>query len=248
MAIGYEYRFRIDAFTPATMPMARLAEYMSSLASLLGHPEHVHFVRLEASSVVLVQMIEREAAPKVASRVQSVGRGEGPPDALKAFRELDDKLAQDNAIAVLFEPTGAEIIKFRGRERPKPLVYGSFRQQGSLDGVLIRIGGKDETAHATLQDGAIVWRCEVTREIAQSMAQHLYGPPLRVFGEGRWRRAAEGAWELEQFRVRDFEVLDDAALPDVVARLRAIEGAGWRQLEDPQSELHRIRHGTNEIH
>ena len=35
---GAEYRFSIDAYTPATMPMARLAEYMAQLALILGEP------------------------------------------------------------------------------------------------------------------------------------------------------------------------------------------------------------------
>jgi hypothetical protein len=42
-----EYVFRIDAFTPDTLPMARLAEYLSALAKLLGHQEHTHFVRVD---------------------------------------------------------------------------------------------------------------------------------------------------------------------------------------------------------
>ncbi|MFZ0864037.1 MAG: hypothetical protein ABR881_23780 [Candidatus Sulfotelmatobacter sp.] len=32
-----EYRFEIDAFTPATIPMARLAEYVSDLAKIFGN-------------------------------------------------------------------------------------------------------------------------------------------------------------------------------------------------------------------
>jgi hypothetical protein len=69
-----------------------------------------------------------------------------------------------------------------------------------------------------------------------------------VFGEGRWRRTADGRWELEQFAVSHFEVLDDASLPDVVARLRAIEGSDWRKLDDPVNELLRIRHGPDGTH
>lgn len=147
MAETYEYRFRIDAFTPATMPMARLAEYMADLASLLGHAERVHFVRVEEGSVVLVQQIDPEGAPVVEARVKGIGCGEGHSDARRAFQALDQRLAQDNATGVLLEPTGAEVIRFLGRDRAKPVVYGSFRQQGSIDGILVRIGGKDESVH-----------------------------------------------------------------------------------------------------
>jgi hypothetical protein len=54
-----EYRFRIDAFTPETMPMARLAEYMSQLAQLLGEPTYVArelAVRLALSDVITVPL------------------------------------------------------------------------------------------------------------------------------------------------------------------------------------------------
>ena len=41
------YEFYIDAFTPETVPMARLAGYMADFAELLGHREHVHFGKLK---------------------------------------------------------------------------------------------------------------------------------------------------------------------------------------------------------
>lgn len=246
MSTGYEYRFRIDAFTPATMPMVRLAEYMADLAALLGEPERVHFARLEEGSTVLVQTIEEAAAPKVANRVRRVPGGDAPADAVRAFQNLDRRLAQDNAVATLTAPDGAEVIRFPGRERPTPLTYGSFRQQGSLDGVLVSIGGRDESAHATLEDLGQFWRCETTREMARKLSRHLYEKPLRVFGEGRWRRDPEGSWALERFVASHFEVLDDAPWPETVARLRKIEGAEWKQLDDPLEELARLRHGGDE--
>ena len=51
----HEYRFVIDALSPDSLPMARLAEYMGELARLLGRPDQVHFERLEGGSTVLVQ-------------------------------------------------------------------------------------------------------------------------------------------------------------------------------------------------
>ena len=43
MADAEEYRFRIDAFSPETLPMARLAEYLRQLAVILGEPNDVPF-------------------------------------------------------------------------------------------------------------------------------------------------------------------------------------------------------------
>ena len=79
-----EYKFRIEAYTPDTLPMERLAEYMADLAKVLGEPASVHFVRLDPGSTVLVQKVDEEAEPKVRQRVQKVHSGDGPPDALLA--------------------------------------------------------------------------------------------------------------------------------------------------------------------
>src|ERR1700740_2307709 len=46
-----ELRFHIHEYTPHTLPMERLAEYLKNLAVLLGGTQEVHFVRLEAGSV-----------------------------------------------------------------------------------------------------------------------------------------------------------------------------------------------------
>ena len=241
MKSAYKYRFRIDAFTPATMPMARLAEYMADLALLLGDPERVHFERLDEGSTVLVQNIEDVAAPKVRERLCAVRRGDGPRDAIKAFESLDRRLAQDNAVGVLSGPDEDNVIRFPGRERPAPLTYGSFRQHGSLDGVLVRLGGVDQSVHGLLQDGTQTWRFETTREMARDLRDHLYEKPLRIFGEGRWRRDPAGKWNLERFVLSQFEALDDAPWPETVERLRAIKGGGWSEVDDPLAELRDLR-------
>jgi hypothetical protein len=226
MTKRYEYIFRIDAFRPETLPMARLADYMQDLAALLGEVAHVHFKRLDGGSVALVQDIEQPAYASVRTRLQSLERGEPAPDVVKAFNSLDARLAQDNAVGTLTcGADGVEVVRFPGRERPQPLKYGSFRQQGSLDGQLVRLGGKDKTAHATLQDGDRVWTCEMSRDLARDMREHLYEQPLRVHGEGRWRRSQVGDWTLERFVATHFEVLDPATWPDTVARLRSIGGS-----------------------
>jgi len=235
------YRFRIDAFTPATLPMARLAEYMADLAALLGEPEHVHFHGIEDGSAVLVQAIDEPAVRKVDARLKAARDGDGPADVLRAFASLDRRLAQDNAVGTLSDGDGAEAVRFPGRDRPRSLAYASFRQQGCLEGVLVRIGGRDRSVHALLQDGEQTWRCETTREMARDLRGHLFEGPIRVYGQGRWRRSPQGNWTLERFTISSFEALDDAAWPETVARLRAIGGKGWHAAHDPLAELVGLR-------
>src|SRR6202161_4936833 len=124
----HEYRLKIDVFSVDSLPMSRLAEYMTELARLLGEQEHVHFSHLENGSAVLVSNIDESALPKVAERVQKVREGRGSKEAMQAFQTLDGLLAKDdgllakdNAVAVLIPPDGTNVIEFPGRTRPKPV-------------------------------------------------------------------------------------------------------------------------------
>jgi len=92
------YELHIDVFTPETIPMARLADYMTSFAELLGHREHVHFGKVKQGSLVLAAHVDGIAQRKVERRVDEVRYGVGPELARKALQEVDDKLAEDNAV------------------------------------------------------------------------------------------------------------------------------------------------------
>ena len=236
-----EYRFVIDALSPDTLPMSRLAVYMADLAGLLGTFERVHFVRLEAGSTALVQRVDPEAVPEVGNRLVAVAENRAPEDATKAFKALNRYLADDQATGSLRDGSGAEVIQFPGRDQPKLLTFGAFNQPGVLDGVLIRVGGRDETVPAHLQDGDTIHMCNATREIARQLATHLFGRPLRVHGEGRWERDANADWSMKRFNITGFVELDDAPLGAVVERLRGVEGSGWREIDDLSTELHRLR-------
>ena len=137
-----EVRFTIDAYTPETIPMARLAEYMAQIAVLLGEPSNVLFMRIESGSLALVQSIDLEAMPKVENRLAQLRRGSGPPDAVKAAKLINRKLQEDNASGVLSTDDEKEILTFPGRRAAESWTFGAFNQQGSLDGIVVRLGGR----------------------------------------------------------------------------------------------------------
>ncbi|MBK8210226.1 MAG: hypothetical protein IPK78_09860 [Rhodospirillales bacterium] len=245
------YRFRIDVYTPETIPLATLARYMERLAQLLGSEHGVHFAGLEDGSTQLLGRVDHEEVPKVRDRLDQVRRGEAPPAAMKVFDEIDHLLAADNAVGALYEEVQghtAQIIAFPGRTRPKPARYGPFNQEGSLDGFLVSIGGVDKTISLQLQNGDIKYTgCETTREIARQLGKHC-SSPVRIHGTGRWLREEDGTWTLKRFRVQSFEVLRREDLKEVVERLRAVEGSAWRELDDPTAALEKIRRGESELH
>ena len=237
-----EYRLVIDAYSPEKMPMARLAEYMKHLADMLGETAAVHFRRLEAGSTVLVSRIEREAAPKVKRRVVAVRRREGPSEGIRAYKAINKLLREDNGIALLKETQkGATIIRFPGREEAEE-TFPAVRQQGSIDGVVVRIGGKDETVHVTLEsENEQIAGCYTTRQIAKELGHRLF-EPVRLFGRGRWNRDNDGRWSLLDFKIESFEPLVDVPLSEALTQLRGIK-TEWGP--EALSELPSIRHGPS---
>ena len=241
------YHFIIDALAPDRVPMARLAEYITDLARLLGHKEHVHFERVEPGSLALVQQVEQEYAGRVHERLSAANSAESvPDDVADAVESLNHHLAQDDATGRLRDDRGAEIIYFPGRDRPQPKTFGPFKELCAFDGVLIRVGGKDDTVPVHLQAGDTIHICNSTRDMARRLAPHLYQGTLRVWGEGRWEREASGNWKLIQFDISKFKQLDDAPIDEVVQRLREVKGSDWRRFDDPLAEIQRLRRDSDE--
>jgi hypothetical protein len=127
------------------------------------------------------------------------------------------------------------------RERAKAPAYGPFNQDGHLDGILISVGGKDESISIRLQNGDTTYaNCDTTRVIARELGKHLF-EPVRIHGVGRWTRERDGKWTLIRFRVHRFDTLGKESLADTVAALRAVQGSGWKAFHNPLAELEDLR-------
>ena len=240
-----EYRFKIDAFSPETMPMARLAEYVRDLAALFGEENSVHLIKIESGSTMPVILVEWEAEPKVRVRLRDVRNKEGPPEAMKAATEIDKRLEKDNAKGTIIDPVGANLIKFPGRDRAEQLQYGPFNQQGSLDGVLIGVGGRRDPVPVHLEDrNGELYICNASRNIARKIAPHIFGSLLRVNGLGRWHRDPDGKWIMDRFTIAGFDELRESQLRQIVDKLRQIPSDLAKEA-NPVEMLDKIRHGGN---
>jgi hypothetical protein len=112
--------------------------------------------------------------------------------------------------------------------RPKQMSYDPFREDGSLDGRIIRIGERDETTPIWLKNGDVEYHCNArVEDVAQRLAPYHLNGIVRLHGSGNWLRDENGSWVLQQFDISDFEVLDESPLIDVVIRLRTVEGGEW---------------------
>lgn len=244
------YKLKIGAFKPETIPMQRLSEYMSDLAAILGEANSVHLRDLEEGSTVVNVLVETEAIPKVTGRVASIDRGEAPDDLRKAFDALDKRLAADNATGELVavsddaSPEGAIVLNFPGCERRKPINYGSIKERSSLDGIPVSITGRDASKHVQLIDGSTLHtRIDMNEALAIRLMDEkcVYRKIIRVHGTGRWHRDEDGEWVLDSFKADDFEILEDTPLRETLLQLRAVQGSGWSEVEDPIAYLHDLR-------
>jgi hypothetical protein len=242
-----EVVFRIaDSWNPSTLPMQRLGEYLIELAALYGEHANVHFKRIRKGSAVLVSRIDEPAVPKVLDRLAAVNRLDVPKDLRRAFETVDRMLAIDNARATVKVMTSAQdwdasksLLVFPGRSRSGPVNFGAVRRAGFLDGELIRIGGKDETVHLQLQDGDTLHTNIVTkRDLGRQLGHLLFGPTVRLWGTGSWKRGDDGVWSVVNFRVSRFEKLADFDdLAKAVEELRDVRGSEWHLEADPITSL-----------
>lgn len=235
-----------DSFTPATLPMARLAEYLADLATVLGEKERVHFVELRDGSTAVVHVVDHEAVPRVRERLHATSIGEADSEARNAHARIQQRLHQDNAWAVL-RVAGAEeenLLSFPVATGDSEQQYGPFNEHGQLYGVPISVGGKRQIVTVRLQDGDRIHNCEADRAVALRLAPLLFHHRVRVYGTGRYSRDSEGQWEMRSFRISDFDELDDRPLAETVERLRAVtRKVGLDQ--DIITKLAAFRHGSS---
>lgn len=244
MEPNLEYRFIINAYTPATLPMSRLAEYLADLAKLLGSKEGIHFLHLEPGSSVVAYKVDFDAAIAVIDRLAKTRAGDGPQDATQAVQSINKRLIEDKTDGYIRAIGGAEVIAFPGYRLAdiKDVVIKSPMQPDSLDGVVQRIGrlGRDASILLEGSDGRI-FACKTYKDTARKLALHIFGGEVRLHGFARWHRTISGPWALDEFFIQDFEVLDSKSLNDVITELHAVTGSDWADIKDPWKELAELR-------
>lgn len=241
----YTLRFKINAFSPETIPMERLGQYMAELGTMLGEPRSVRFVRLEPGSTSIVHRVEPEAYPNVERHVNQIALGEAGAVHLNAYRALNKRLKEDNADAILerVDAPNGKILDFPGKHTPAEEPPDLVVQGGSVDGTVISLGGKGNFVPVRIQDGETILKCSTSREIARLLGPYIFEDELRLTGEGKWQRSATGEWTLQEFKIQSFDVLDRTPLSEVVSDLRSIGKTGWGEVNDAWSELQKLRNG-----
>jgi hypothetical protein len=235
-------RLVIDAFTPDTLPMSRLAEYLRQFSELLGNDANVHFDKVEKSSAALAAYSDNTATPKIRERIEKVIEGTAPSTALKSNVAIDDMLLQDNAIGFVDLGGKSKLLEFPGRKRAPQQKVGPVRRRTILDGQIYQIGGKDETINVhirTAHNASETHRCVVSIELARRLAPYFLGATVRMIGEGDWYRTESG-WSMSpnSYAAFDFLPLDDVGLEKTIMSARGL----FADLKVDGDFLDKLRH------
>jgi hypothetical protein len=240
---------KIDGITPTRMKLDILGQYMVEFAKMLGAEQCPRFYKIKRSSTKIGARVPVERDPDVRNRLFLVRNNEGPNDGRSARDRLSERLALDHATgATVIDSLDSNLMVIPVAAVDAPTnVVPVVTKAGSLQGQVIKIGGKQEVVPVQIEDvDGFVYHCLAHREIARKLGRHIFGKTIRVYGFGKWYRDNYGTWQVEDFSISTVDdELDEGPLSNAVESIRAIESS-WKSLEDPHGQLEKIRNGDGE--
>ncbi|MFN7996983.1 MAG: hypothetical protein U0Q18_25440 [Bryobacteraceae bacterium] len=239
----------VEGVTLDNLELDDIAEYLTDFAKLIGTDSNPRFHSIRRGSLSLKARVPADREIDVKTRAFLIRTGDAPEDAIKARDRISRRLCQNRGRrATLLDSGNAKVIEIPvHRVEPAFQPVPPSTRAGTLQGQIIRLGGKQETVSVELQDvDGHIYLCKAPRSMARKLAREMFEPVVRVHGSGRWSRGDDGVWRVEEFQIADFEVLEDDSLIDVVAQLRGIRSK-WKTLEDPAAEMEKIRNGEPEL-
>lgn len=230
-----EYELKIKDLKPSTTSMARLALYMAELSKLMGEKDHVHFDRVEESSLRLISKVDPVAQSNVNNRLKNTNLTQETRSAFNAIQKL---LGEDQTTAELLA-AGVSILKISGKTETKPTHLP--KEMITLRGELIKIGGSDNTIPFTIieqRTGEKINGNVLGKNMAKDLAKHLFNH-IELVGTGNWLYDQQrDEWKLEGYHVSGFSALKS------IPALQAIEtlySESNPNAENPLHILHEIR-------
>ena len=235
----------IQGVNVENLSLEDVGQYLADFADLLGKDVTPRYHSIKRGSLTMKATVPAEREIDVKTRGFLLRTGDAPEDAVRARERISRRLGINRAKrATLLDSSNSKVVEIPV-EKPSEIAppVPSVLRAGSLQGKVIRIGGRQDTVSVEVQDvDGFVYLCRATRDIARKLARDMFDPVVRIHGSGRWHRTDEGVWRVEDFLISRHEVLDDSSFAQAVDELRAIP-AGWKDLSDPYSELQKIKNG-----
>jgi len=236
---------KIQGVNIDNLSLEDIGGYLADFGELLGKDVEPKYHSIRRGSLVMSAKIPLDREIDVKTRAFLLRTGDAPEDAVRARDRISRRMGLHHAKrGLLLDSTKTKVIEIPV-EKPRDAtpVVPSFVRAGSLQGKIIRIGGRQEIVSVELQDvDGVVYLCRASREVARKLARDMFDPTVRVHGAGKWHRTDEGIWRVEEFQISSYEILEDVSFAQTIKELRAIP-ANWKELADPRAELEKIRNG-----
>jgi hypothetical protein len=230
----WDYALILKGTTPSKLHMAKLAEYLRDWAGLLGEGNNPVFRGVVRGSVELRFKVEETR--KVEAKVRLV-QAKTQPDAAAAryVDSLNRSMVRDGLSGRVENPQGDVILELNQAKKREAEREYVIPDTGTIDGVVVSIGGIDDTVHVRIQEASgAVWSVALRdMQVARRFASCFRGDPIRVMVHGTWKRTTEGAWEPHNLFADSFEELDGSSVRAVMDELRDIPSNGWAEMDDP---------------
>lgn len=245
MTDAISYTFKIEDFTPDSMPFGRLIEYYAEIRKMLGVAENLHLVGVFEGSHGSAFAIDGNFESQLVERLNAINEGTAPKMAIRAQETINSMLKEDGTSGAFFDKQNQNVVQFPGKRTDDSAIYRT-RDAASFTGELYHISGnKDDVKARVNTDAYGVVFCTTTKEIGRSLRDFLF-EKVKVSGRGTWARSSEGTWEVNDFTITDFMPVESGGLRESVERLRKI-GIDWP--DDPIGLIREIEeNGGGQIH
>ena len=244
------YTLRILKGKPSTLPMDRLGEYLCKFADLLGKENSPVFKQIKNKSIGIVAAIKESNVQDVQVRILTA-KAKPESKAGRALAGLNSLLSEDRVETAELLDTNSNVAYIFKKElevsESTPRVY----MDGSVDGVVLGIMGRDETMHLHLEDhlGRDLRLLVRSETLARELLVHFRSKPIRLNVEGYWVRRDDG-WvpETSKCRIQSFVQLDDAPASEIFKQFASVSKNGWLDISDPISFLKELRGDGEDLH
>lgn len=230
------FDFHIENYTPETLPFNRLLEYLTQLKKLFKDCD-VHFIEVKKGSAAPAFQVNRDDSDKIESIISTFDQSE-------YYDGMFELLRKDQTNAY-FTKNNKVIFRFTGVNDNIKQEEKEVKEFSTLEGTIIKIGGKDETIPVTITDldnPEKTYKCNTSKDIAIELAKHLFAS-IQVEGNASWLRKENKTWELKKFDIKNFCVLDDTPAVSVIKN-NLILDEDWCKTNDLRSYAKKIREDT----
>lgn len=216
------YTFKIEDFSPESMPFARLLDYYLEIKKMLGIADHLHLVEVIEGSHGSAFKIDPSHESAIEKRLVDLNTGVAVAAAGRARDTINNMLCEDGTSGSFYDSKGNNVIPFPGKNTAQNTQV-RVRGAASFVGELYHIAGSidDAKVRVKTEKYGVVF-CSTSREIAKSLRDFLF-EDVKLSGRGMWTKTATGAWDIDDFVITDFAQVKRESLRHSVNVLRALD-------------------------